>query len=98
MIATDAGGQETTSRPADLKVDTTRPRVRVQRFRNRLVQVTVSDPGERRRRDLGEGVLGRRQALQRAPHGVAPLPRPGPFRVTVSASDKAGNRVAAKRA
>ncbi|WP_028062514.1 PKD domain-containing protein [Solirubrobacter soli] len=93
VVATDAGGQETTSRPADLKVDQTKPRVRVQRFRNRLVQVTVSDPtsgvdntsvnvawGD------GKRSSGRRTAAHRYRSG-------GPFRITVTARDKTGNRV-----
>ena len=101
VVATDAGGQETTSRPADLKVDTRRPRVRVQRFRNRLVQVTVSD-GPRAstsgvenasvRVSWGDGkrTNGRRRPSHRYTGG-------GPFRVTVSARDRAGNRVSVKR-
>ena len=86
VIATDAGGQETTSRPAELKVDTTRPRVRVQRFRNRLVQVTVSDPvsgvdATSVKVSWGDGKRsgGRRTAAHR--YGGA-----GPYRVTVSAT------------
>jgi hypothetical protein len=97
VIATDAGGQETTSRPADLKVDTSKPRLRIRRFRNRLVQVTVSDSASgvdatSVRISWGDGKRssGRRIAAHRYAGA-------GPYRVTVSARDKAGNRFAAKR-
>jgi hypothetical protein len=97
VVATDAGGQETTSRPADLRVDLTKPRVRVNRFRNRLVQVTVSDPtagveNTSVRVSWGDGKRSsaRRIAAHRYRGG-------GPFRVTVTARDKAGNRATVRQ-
>jgi hypothetical protein len=97
VVATDAGGQETTSRPADLKVDRTNPRVRVQRFRNHLVQVTVSDPtsgvdATSVRVSWGDGKRssGRRTAAHRY-RGA------GTFRIAVSARDKAGNGVSSNK-
>ncbi len=96
VVATDAGGQETTSRPADLKVDLSRPRVRVKRFRNRLVQVTVSDAASgvdaasvRVAWGDGKRSAGRRIAAHRYAGG-------GPYRMLVSARDKAGNRVSVR--
>jgi hypothetical protein len=97
VVATDGGGQETTSRPADLKVDLTKPRVRVKRFRNRLVEVTVSDStsgvdATSVKVSWGDGKRssGRRTAAHRYRSG-------GPFRITVSARDKTGNRVSVKK-
>jgi len=101
VIATDPGEQETTSRPADLKIDTRAPRVRVQRFRNRLVQVTVSDGARGSTSGVdntsvkiawgdGKRSSGRRTAAHRYAGS-------GPFTVTVSARDKAGNRAGARK-
>ncbi|MDA0174262.1 PKD domain-containing protein [Solirubrobacter taibaiensis] len=101
VIAEDAGGQETTSRPAELKLDTRKPRVRVQRFRNRLVQVTVSDGARSSTSGVentsvsigwgdGKKASGRRTASHRYRGS-------GPFTITVRATDKAGNRVSVKK-
>jgi hypothetical protein len=97
VVATDAGGQETTSRPADLKVDQTKPRVRIKRFRNRLVEVAVSDAtsgvdATSVKTSWGDGKrsAGRRTAAHRYRGG-------GTFRVTVTARDKTGNRVTLRK-
>ncbi|MDA0141973.1 PKD domain-containing protein [Solirubrobacter deserti] len=97
VIAEDAGGQETTSRPAELKLDRRKPRVRVQRFRNRLVQVRVRDGARSSTSgaDTGPASMrwgdGKRSSARRtASHRYA---GGGPFTVTVRATDKAGNRV-----
>ena len=70
---------------------------RVQRFRNRLVQVRVTDgttgvdnTSVRVRWGDGKRSSGRRTAAHRYRAG-------GPFRVTVTARDKAGNRVTVRK-
>lgn len=96
VVATDAGGQETTSQPADLRIDMSRPRVRVRRYRNRLVEVRVTDSpagvlNSSVRISWGDGKRssGRRIAAHRYAGGS--------YRITVSARDRAGNSVTVKR-
>jgi hypothetical protein len=97
VIAEDSGGQETTSLPAELKIDRKRPRAAVKRFRNRLVQVTLTDGPKRSTSGVdtssvkvswGDGKRGSgRRTFSHRYTGA------GPFRVTVTAADRAGNRL-----
>ncbi len=93
VVAQDAGGQETTSHPSDLKFDATKPRVSVRHYRNRLVQVTVSDRAsgvENSSVKVSWGD-GKRSSGRRTPsHRYRGA---GPFTIRVTAADKAGNKV-----
>ena len=95
VVAEDSGGQETTSFPADLKIDTRRPRAAVKRYRNRLVEVRLTDgrKGQVSGVDAttvkvtwgdGRRASGRTRLTHRYRSG-------GTFRVAISAKDKAGN-------
>jgi hypothetical protein len=97
VIAEDSGGQETTSLPAELKIDRRRPRAALKRFRNRLLQVTLTDGPKRSTSGVentsvkvswgdGKRSSGRRTLSHR-------YTGPGPFKVTVAAADRAGNRL-----
>jgi hypothetical protein len=97
VIAEDAGGQETTSLPAELKLDRRKPRVAIKRYRNRLVAVTLSDGprGSTSGVDAstvkvtwGDGKRG--TARKTLSHRYA---RSGRMRITVTAADVAGNTV-----
>ena len=97
VIAEDSGGQETTSLPAALKIDRRRPRAALKRFRNRLLQVTLTDGPKRSTSGVenssvkvswGDGK--RSSAVGRLSHRYT---GPGPFKVTVAADDRAGNRL-----
>jgi hypothetical protein len=101
VIAEDASGQETTSLPVDLKVDRRKPRASVKRYRNRLVEVRLSDGP----RGSTSGVVatsvkvswgdGKRSAGRRTlSHRYA---RSGRFRITVTATDDAGNTLRSKK-
>lgn len=95
VIATDAAGQETTSVPAELKLDRRAPRVRVVAGRGK-VRVAVTDG----KRGEVSGVDSATVKLQRAGKTlvqgrrtiVKRLPR-GRQRLTIVAADQAGNRV-----
>jgi hypothetical protein len=95
VIAEDASGQETSSQPAELKVDRRRPRAAIKRYRNRLVTVKLSD-GPRR---STSGVVastakvswgdGKRSTGHKTfSHRYS---RSGRLRITVTAKDAAGN-------
>jgi hypothetical protein len=97
VVAQDAGGQETTSYPAELKLDSKPPKAAVRRFRNRLVQVTLSDGANRDTSGVdattakvrwgdGKAGAGHRTFQHRYAGG-------GPFTVSITAKDKAGNRL-----
>jgi hypothetical protein len=95
VIAEDSAGQETTSLPAELKVDRRKPRATIKRYRNRLVQVKLSD-GPRSstsgvtastvKVSWGDGKRGsgRKTLSHRYSHS-------GRLRITVTAKDAAGN-------
>ncbi len=93
VIATDSGGQETTSDPAELKVDRSPPTVTVRRRGRRTVVVTLTDrqsglDAASTRLRIGEGktLTGQRRYALR-------LTRAGRFKAFVRGRDKAGNRV-----
>lgn len=98
IVATDSAGQETTSVPAQLKLDRAAPRVRIV-VRGRRVDVRVSDgPGrsgassEATRVTWGDGArsAGRTRATRR-------YARAGRYRVAVRVLDRAGNRAVVRR-
>ena len=100
VVAEDSGGQETSSFPADLKVDGRAPRVRVRRFRNRLVEVRINDGRRGRvsgvaRRTIrilwGDGARSRGKRRETHRYG-----RGGTFRLRVTVRDKARNRRVAR--
>ena len=99
VTATDAAGQPTESTPAQIKIDRTKPLVRL-RPRGRELTISVTDAAE------GSGVLasatsiafgdgsrirGRRTALRHR------YRRAGGFRVVVVTRDRAGNRATLRR-
>jgi hypothetical protein len=91
VIATDQGGQETTSDPAVLKVDRTPPKVSVS-GRGRTVTVRISDPqsgvnNASTRLRVGAGALLRGQTTW-----TLHLTKGGRYRAKVKAKDMAGNR------
>lgn len=101
VVAEDAGGQETTSAPAELKVDTRAPRPRVAVRPGGVVRVRLTDGPRRRvagvaprsvRVRWGDGRRSRGRA--RLTHAYA---RGGRFRIVVTARDRAGNTVRARR-
>ena len=101
VVAEDSGGQETTSFPAELRVDTRGPRLHVARLGSGSVQVRLDDGPRRRVAGLdrasvrvawGDGVTGRGRA--RLAHRYR---SGGPFRLLVRARDRAGNAVRLRR-
>jgi hypothetical protein len=101
VIAEDASGQETTSLPVDLKVDRRKPRATVKRYRNRLVEVRLSD-GPRSstsgvvaasvKVSWGDGKRSSgRKSLSHRYKGS------GRFRITVTAADDAGNALESRK-
>ncbi len=99
IVASDDAGQETSSVPAELRVDRTAPRLRIA-VRGRTVQVQVADgrggSGVRRaslRTAFGDGVRRSGQAAGRT-HRFS---RAGSFAVRASVSDVAGNRRTVRR-
>jgi PKD domain len=99
IVATDRADQETVSSATRVRVDRRRPRVRIRR-RGRLVSVRVTDrrPGSGLRRRatrvrFGDGSAARRSS--RARHRYASR---GRYVVTVTARDRAGNRIRFRRA
>lgn len=98
VVATDSAGQETTSVPAELKLDRRGPRVRV-RVRGRRIEVRVTDGarGSVSGADA-ESVrvrIGRRRASGRT--RVVRRMTAGRHRVTVTARDRAGNSARVRR-
>jgi len=94
VIATDAGGQETTSTPAELRYDATPPKVALKRYRNGLAEVRLIDRASGVDKtsvkiDWGDGAKGSRR-LHRYRSG-------GPHRVTVRVKDRAGNAVTVRK-
>jgi hypothetical protein len=97
VVAEDTGGQETTSFPAELKIDRRRPRVTVRGLVGGRVRVVVRDG---RRRNVS-GVAPRSVRVSwgdgKSSKGRAKLThryRPGGrLRLVVRARDRAGNRV-----
>jgi len=100
IFAVDAAGQETGSQIGRVRVDRTRPLVRIRR-RGRTVRVSVSD-GPRSRASLlrrsatkisfGDGT--RRNRVSRAGRRYR---RGGVYRLRVQARDRAGNKVSLSR-
>jgi hypothetical protein len=94
VVATDAGGQETSSIPAELKLDRTAPKVRVSR-RGRKVTISVSDG----KADRVSGIastrvnFGDRHATAKGKHGASRRLRARHrYHVVVSTKDDVGNR------
>lgn len=101
VVAQDAGGQETTSLPAELKLDRRKPRVSVKRFRNRLVEVRVTDGPKASTSGVDKSSVrvtwgdGKRSSGKaRASHRYG---GPGPFKLTIRAADAAGNKLTSTR-
>jgi hypothetical protein len=101
VVAEDSGGQETTSYPSGLRIDTRAPRVRIRRVAAGRVRVRLVDgrPGRVAgvarasvRVSWGDGrrTEGRTSATHR-------YRRAGRVRIEVRARDRAGNRVRARR-
>jgi hypothetical protein len=95
VVAADSDGQETTSYPAELRLDRRAPRAKVKRYGNHLVVVTLTDGSGRSGVDAstvkvswgdGKRSAGHRTLQHR--YGGA-----GPYRVTIAAADKAGNKL-----
>lgn len=93
VVAEDAGGQETTSYPADLKFDNKTPKASVKRYRNRLVIVRLTDGARNSGVDAstvkigwGDGKTSSGHRTVQHRYGGA-----GPFRISIKAKDKAGN-------
>lgn len=103
VVATDSAGQETTSVPAELKLDTTPPKVEIKRLSGRRVQVRVLDGragqvsgarGSRTTIAWGDGsraTRGRARAVRRYRRGRSRV------RVTVRTADAVGNRATVRR-
>jgi hypothetical protein len=97
VVAEDSGGQETTSFPAELKIDRRQPRVRVRGMSGHRVRVVLRDG---RRRNVS-GVAPRSVQIDwgdgRSSSGRAKLTHTyrngGRHRLVVRARDRAGNRV-----
>jgi hypothetical protein len=92
VLASDSSGQQTTTGAAELKVDTSPPRVTVRATGAGRVTVRVfdRDSGVRTgsvRIRFGDGALARRKTT--AHHAYA---QPGSYVITVSSEDKVGNR------
>ncbi len=94
VVATDAGGQETTSAPAELRFDATPPRASVRRFKNGLTEVKLTDSASgvdktASRIDWGDGTRGTKR-VHRYRNGARP-------KITIRARDKAGNRMTVRK-
>jgi hypothetical protein len=95
VIAEDSAGQETTSLPAELKVDRRKPRATIKRYRNRLVQVKLSDGPRSSTSGVTASTVkvswgdGKRSSGRKTlSHRYS---RSGRLRITVTARDAAGN-------
>jgi hypothetical protein len=98
--ATDSLGQVVDSEPSTLKVDRSPPRVSV-RVRGGAVVVRVSDGPKKESSGVAAGSVHVSFGDGRSAQGRAKVTHRyksgGPFTVTVTASDKAGNRVTSRR-
>lgn len=94
VVAIDAGGQETTSAPAELRYDATPPRATVRRYRNGLTEVRITDRASGVDRtatsiNWGDGTRNAKR-VHRYRNGARP-------KITIRASDKAGNRMTVRK-
>lgn len=94
VVATDAGGQETTSAPAELRFDASPPKASVRRYRNGLTEVKLTDAASgvdktATRIDWGDGTKGSKR-VHRYRGGARP-------KITITARDKAGNRLKVRK-
>ncbi len=97
VIATDRLGQETEGLSAVLRLDRTRPKVKIKTLRRHRVSVRVTDatsgPSARRTTiSFGDGKKMRRKV--RAVHRYK---RGGRFKIVVKTGDRVGNRLTVKR-
>jgi len=91
VVATDSGGQETTSAPAELRYDASPPKARVKRYRNGLTEVLLTDGASgvdktATKINWGDGTKPSSKRTHRYRSGVRPT-------ITITARDKAGNRM-----
>lgn len=105
VFAVDEAGQETGSPKAPLQVDRSAPEVELA-VKGRVVSVSVSDGSKRQSAGLrqttvafGDGAKAKpkpkgKSTTARARHRFK---RPGSFKVTVSATDRAGNKASVRR-
>jgi hypothetical protein len=98
--ATDSLGQVVDSEPSTLKVDRTPPRVRVQ-VRGGKVTVRVSDGPKGQSSGVDAGSVKVSFGDKHSAHGRAKLTHRygarGSYTITVTASDKAGNKLTVRR-
>ena len=93
VVATDDGGQETTSDPAILKIDNSPPEVQIRARPGRRVEVELVD--DQSGVDVATASLriGEGKLLRAERRWSVKLARGGRFKTIVRARDKAGNRV-----
>lgn len=102
IFALDGAGQETGSQTAELLIDRRRPRARL-RVRGRTLTVSLRDGRKRQVSGLRRGATRVRFARSGKAKRVRGLrirkryTRPGVYRVSVRARDRAGNRLTLKR-
>ncbi|MDA0184769.1 hypothetical protein OJ997_30990 [Solirubrobacter phytolaccae] len=95
VVATDAGGQETTSAPAELRFDASPPKARVKRYRNGLTEVLLTDGASGVDKtatsiNWGDGTKPSSKRTHRYRNGARPT-------ITITARDKAGNRTKVRK-
>ena len=94
IIATDSAGQETTSVPAQIKLDRRAPRASV-RVRGRSVTVRLSDGAKGRVSGLSAPAtvvrFGNGARIARRSSATFRFPRPGRYPILVRTRDRAGN-------
>lgn len=95
VVATDSGGQETTSAPAELRFDASPPKVRIKRYRNGLTEALITDGASgvdktATRIDWGDGTKVSGKRTHRYRGGARP-------KITITARDKAGNKTKVRR-
>lgn len=96
VVATDAAGQETSSVPATLKLDRTRPRLQIKRLRGRRVELRVVDGRGSGANAAATSMTVRGKRLAGRTRRAVRLPV-GRHRVVVRTADKAGNRATLRR-
>ena len=97
VIARDSGGQETTSDPAELKVDRTPPKVTVSRTGSRGIDVRLADKQSGVQVSSARLRIGAGKLLSGRRHFKLRLTRAGRYRAWIRVSDNAGNTARAVR-